>query len=440
MHSGAQPAASILQGPACGQGWEGLGSIACEGRLRIRLSKLSDQTFTFVRTPMARLRLPRWPWLLVIGVAALVLLRLPGWLGGPEVAAYTVERGPLIANVVATGRVETPSRVTLGSEIAGVLIERSVSDGDRVEPGQLVARLRADELEARLKETQTTLAQLELRQRPESAAALREARARAQQARREAERMATLVARGLVAKEQAEQAQETREIAEAQAARAATVAEALAVGGVEERLLRERIATAQAQLERSEVRSLVAGTVLRRLAEPGDVLSAGRGIVEVAVDGPIEIVAQVDERNLDRLSLGQPTLVSADAFPDRREPAEVSFIAPSVDVQTGTVEVRVRLPQPPAYLRQDMTVSIDIEVGRREDALSLPLDALRNPRAAAAEVLAVRAGRVERISLRIGLRGLDRVEVIEGLQAGDRVLPARAAIEPGTRVRLQAAQ
>ena len=384
---------------------------------------------------MARLRLPRWPWLLAIGVVVLVLLRVPGWVQGPEVTVYAVERGPLLANVVATGRVQTPSRVTLGSEIAGVLVERSVTDGDRIAPGQVIARLRDDELRARLHESEAALAQLELRQRPESQAALREARARAQQARREAERMTTLVARGLVAKEQAEQAQEAREIAEAQAARAATVAEALAPAGVEEKLLRERIATATALLARTEVRSLVAGTVLRRLAEPGDVLSAGRGIVEVAVDGPTEIVAQVDERNLDRLALGQSTLVSADAFPERREPGEVSFISPAVDPQTGTVEVRVRVPEPPAYLRKDMTVSIDIEVGRREDALSLPLDALRNPRAGAAEVLVVREGRVERLSLRIGLRGLDRMEVLEGLAAGDFVLPARAAIEPGARVR-----
>lgn len=384
---------------------------------------------------MARLRLPRWPWLLAIAVGVLVLMRVPGWVQGPEVTVYAVKRGPLLANVVATGRVQTPSRVTLGSEIAGVLVERSVSDGDRVAPGQVIARLRDDELRARLNEAEAALAQLELRQRPESQAALREARARAQQAAREAERAAALLARGLIAKEQAEQAAETREIAQAQAARAAAVAEALAPGGVEERLLRERIATATALLARSEVRSLVAGTVLRRLAEPGDVLSTGRGIVEVAVDGPTEIVAQVDERNLDRLALGQPALVSADAFPERREPGEVNFISPAVDPQTGTVEVRVRVPEPPAYLRQDMTVSIDVEVGRREDALSLPLDALRNPRAGAAEVLVVREGRVERVTLRIGLRGLDRVEVLEGLAAGEFVLPARAVVEPGARVR-----
>lgn len=384
---------------------------------------------------MPRLRLPRWPWLLLLLVLAILLMRLPGWWLGPQIATYAVDSGPLLANVVATGRVQTPSRVTLGSEIAGVLIERSVAEGDRVEPGQVIARLRADELQARLNEAEAALAQLELRQRPESRAALREARARAEQARREAERSTTLLARGLIARERAEQADEAVAITAAQAERAVTVAAALAEGGVEERLLRERIASARAQLERAEIRSSVAGTVLRRLAEPGDVLGAGRGILEVAVDGPTEIVAQVDERNLDRLELGQPALVSADAFPERREPGFLSFIAPSVAAQTGTVEVRVRLPEPPAYLRQDMTVSIDIEVGRREQALSLPLDALRNPRPGAAEVWVLREGRVERVAVRTGLRGLERIELLEGVDAGERVLPARLDLAPGSRAR-----
>jgi HlyD family secretion protein len=385
---------------------------------------------------MPRLRLPRWPWLVAAGLLLLVATRVPGWLAGPVVDVYEVQEGPLLANVVATGRVETPSRVTVGSEISGVLLERRVAEGDQVRPGQLIALLRADELAARLAEAEAQLAQLEQRQRPESAASLREATARAAQARRESARLQTLVARGLVARELAEQATETLAIAEAQAARASIVAGALAQGGVEEALLRQRIETARAQFERSEIHSLVAGTVLRRLAEPGDVLQPGRGIVEIAVRGPIEIVAQIDERNLDRLRLGQPALISADAFPAQRVPAEVSFVAPSIDVQTGTVEVRVRVPEPPDTLRQDMTVSVDIEVGRRERALSLPLDAINTTAAGRGEVLRLAQGEVERVSVELGLRGLDRVEVTAGLSAGDRVLPANTAYVEGQRLRV----
>jgi HlyD family secretion protein len=374
-------------------------------------------------------------WLLAGLLGVLLARALPGWIYGPVVEAYAVVEGPLVANVVATGRVETPSRVTIGSEIAGILAERLVTDGDRVAAGQVVARLRDDEAMARVREAEAALAQFEARDRPAAQAALREAEARLAQAQREAERQRDLAARGLVARELLERAEEALAIARAQADGARVRARAAAPGGEDERVLRQRLATARAQLAKTEIRALVDGIVLRRLAEPGDVVGAGRGILELARDGDVEIVAQVDERNLGLLAVGQKALASADAFPDRRFDAEVRFIAPGIDPQTGTIEVRLRVIAPPDYLRQDMTVSVDIETARRERALSVPADALREVRGDRARVLVVRDGRVEAVEVRLGLRGLGRTEVLEGLAAGDAVLPGDSAVAPGSRVR-----
>jgi hypothetical protein len=82
------------------------------------------------------------------------------------------------------------------------------------------------------------------------------------------------------------------------------------------------------------------------------------------------------------------------------------------------------VPEPPATLRQDMTVSIDIEVGRRERALVLPIDAVdASDSAGPPHALVVREGRVARVPIALGLRGVDRVEVLEGLTEGEAVLP-----------------
>lgn len=375
---------------------------------------------------------------LIAGVIGLLLARaLPGWLFGPVVDAYAVVEGPLVANVVATGRVETPSRVTIGSEIAGILAERLVTDGDHIAAGQVVARLRDDEAMARMKEAEAALAQFEARERPAAEAALREAQARLTQAEREAERQRDLAARGLVSRQLQERADETLAIARAQAEGARVRARSATPGGNDEMVLSQRLETARAQLARTEIRSLVDGIVLRRLAEPGDVLGAGRGIVEVARDGDTEIVAQVDERNLGTLAPGQAALASADAFPEQRFDAGIHFIAPGIDAQTGTVEVRLVVPTPPPYLRQDMTVSVDIETGRRERTLSVPTDVLREVRADRARVLAVRDGRVIPVEVRLGLRGLGSTEVLEGLAAGDAVLPGNSTAAPGSRVRVR---
>jgi len=375
---------------------------------------------------------------LVAGILGVVVGRaLPGWIYGPVVEAYAVVEGPLVANVVATGRVETPSRVIIGSEIAGIVAERLVTDGDHVAAGQVVARLRDDEALARVREAEAALAQFETRDRPATQAALREAEARLAQAQREAERQRELAARGLVARQSLERAEEALAIAKAQAEGARVRARSAAPGGEDETVLRQRLATARAQLAKTEIRSLIDGIVLRRLAEPGDVVGAGRGILEVARDGDTEIVAQVDERNLGTLAVGQKALASADAFPDRRFDAEVRFIAPGIDPQTGTIEVRLRVIAPPDYLRQDMTVSVDIETARRERALSVPADALRDVRGDRARVLVVRDGRVEAVEVRLGLRGLGRTEVLEGLTASDAVLPGDSTTAPGSRVRVR---
>lgn len=373
-------------------------------------------------------------WLaLIVG-----LLVVFGWqrrAQGPEVPVEPVRAGPLLANVVATGRVATPSRVIVGTEIVGTLLSREVEPGDRVEAGQVVARLRAEEAEARLAEAEAALTQLIQRTRPEAQAQLAEARARHAQARRESARLADLAARQLVAAERAEQAAEALAIAEAGLRRAEVAAAASAPAGSDARLLEARVASARATLARSEIRAAVAGTVLRRLAEPGEVLSAGRGILELAREGATEVVAQVDERNLDRLALGQTALVSADAYPEQRLAAAVSEIAPAVDVQTGTVEIRLTVTDPPATLKQDMTVSVDIEVGRRDRALSVPNEVLRARLGDRAEVRVLVDGRVERREVQLGLLGLERSEVLSGLADGELALPASVTLEPGSVAR-----
>lgn len=381
---------------------------------------------TFWRTP--------WFWTLLL-LAAFSLYALHTRRQGPLIAVETASIGPLLANVVATGRLATPSRVVIGTEIVGTLEARYVEPGDKVEVGQRVARLRAEEAEARLAEAEAALAQLVQRTRPEAQTLLAETRARHAQAAREAERLRGLAAQKLVATERAEQAAEALSIAEATLRRAELQAAALSPEGADTRLLEARVASARATLARSEIRAMVAGTVLRRLAEPGDVLSAGRGIVELARTGDTEVIAQLDERNLDRVALGQQALLSPDAFPALRLNAQITEIAPAVDVQTGTVEIRLRLAEAPAGLRQDMTVSVDIEIGRRERALSVPNEVLRGRRDDTATVHVLADGVVVARSVKLGLVGLERSEVVQGLSEGELLIAASNPLAPGSRAR-----
>ena len=372
---------------------------------------------------------------LVLVVAALGWLLL-GKLRGPELAAYEVTARPLVQTVVATGRVVAVSRAQVGSPVTGVVLERRVQEGDAVQPGDVLAVLRADDLEAQAAEATAALDQLRRSTRPRAQAAVREAEARLEQASREATRRRDLFARQLIAREALEQALQAETVARTAAEQARLAMQDLAEGGPAEAAALARQATAQALLEKTTIRAEVAGTVLTRNVEPGDLVQPGRVLFEIARAGDTEVLVPVDEKNLEVLALGQPAMCVADAFPARPFPATVSFIAPSVDAQRGSVDIRLAVSPVPDFLRQDMTVSVNVETGRRDRALVVPNDALSEIDGNTARVWRVAEGRASRQTVELGLRGLALTEITAGLQDGDRVLAdAGADIAEGSRVR-----
>jgi HlyD family secretion protein len=179
--------------------------------------------------------------------------------------------------------------------------------------------------------------------------------------------------------------------------------------------------------------------VLTRQVEPGQIVQPGKALMALALAGPTQLVAQVDERFLDQLRVGHSAMVVADAFAGQRFAARVLSIAPSVDAQRGAIEVKFALEQqPPAFLREDMTLSVEVETGRRARALVLQLRALRTQASVeSATVLVVDAGRAQERKVRLGLRSLSAAEILEGLTEGDQVLLG-GTIKPGDRVRAQA--
>ncbi|GGA80379.1 permease [Arenimonas soli] len=372
---------------------------------------------------------------LVLVVAALGWLLL-GKLRGPGFEAYEVTARPLVQTVVATGRVVAVSRAQVGSPVTGVVLDRRVQEGDAVRPGDVLAVLRADDLEAQAAEAAAALDQLRRSTRPRAQAAVREAEARLQQASREATRRRDLFARQLIAREALEQALQAETVARTAAEQARLALQDLAAGGPAETAALARQATAQALLEKTTIRAEVAGTVLTRNVEPGDLVQPGRVLFEIARAGDTELLVPLDEKNLEVLALGQPAMCVADAFPARPFPATVSFIAPSVDAQRGSVDIRLAVSPVPDFLRQDMTVSVNVETGRRDHALVVPNDALAEIDGDTAQVWRVADGRASRQTVGLGLRGLALTEITTGLQDGDRVLADGGAdIADGSRVR-----
>jgi HlyD family secretion protein len=392
----------------------------------------------------------RWPLLVLLLLAA----GAAAWFLLPRsraVDGVLVVRGPLAQTVVATGRVATPARIEISSQLAARIERILVREGDRVGAGQLLVQLRSEEAEASLAaaraalaEAQGRLVQLASVQRPLADQALAQAQANLKLAEQEAQRSRDLLARGYIAQARVDDAERALANARAALLAARAQAEATADGGIEGRLAAHRleqaranVASAQARLELLALRAPADAVVLTRQAEPGDTAQIGRSLLTLAQNGETRIFATVDEKNLRYLRTGLAASAVADAFPGERFEASVYYVAPAVDASRGTVEVRLVVPKPPAFLRPDMTVSVEMVVGRREDALILASEAVRAADTDAPRVLVLRDGRAVSQPVTLGLRGVGTVEVTGGLKADEVVILPTSAVDPGERARLR---
>ena len=139
------------------------------------------------------------------------------------------------------------------------------------------------------------------------------------------------------------------------------------------------------------------------------------------------------------IAVGQQALASADAFPKETFAAEVVYINPGIDLQRASVEVKLWVSDPPAYLRQDMTISVDIEVAKRPGALVLPAASLRGMTGGKPWVMKVERKHAMRQPVKVGIVSAGKAEILEGLEAGDLIVPATAATTEGARIRARPA-
>lgn len=393
--------------------------------------------------------------LLLVPLLILVAAGLAWWAARPPVVTVVeVRAAPLVRTLLFSARVAAASRVEIGATVTGRVREVAVAEGESVQPGQLLLRLESEELQAALeqaqageRQAQARLAGLRSTGRSTAQAAVAQADSVLRAAQAELQRTRELVARGFVSPARLDEAERAVAVAQAQrsgalAQQAATAEQGTEVAQAQAQLAlaRSAVTAARARLEQAQIVSPAAARVLLREVEPGQIVQPGRALLSLALAGPTRLVAQVDERFLEQLQVGQPASVLADAFPERPFAASVWSIAPLVDAQRGAVEVKLSLPQaPPAFLREDMTLSVQVETGRVERALVVPLQALVGERSATGGTVHVaHDGRVEARRVRLGLATLEAAEVVEGLAAGELVLTASSP-PPGARVRVSIA-
>lgn len=380
----------------------------------------------------------------------IVLAAIAGWRlqAGPQVATVEVAEGPFVYTVIATGRVAPTVRVSVGVLVNGRVAATPVAEGSAVAAGQLLVQLEDRDQRAALAQAEAALAQAEAKYAvlareslPQSREGERQAQTTLGEARRNFARQQQLYDQGFISAAQLDAERAKLDIAESQFAASQSrrnsqqSGASLQLARADIAAARAQLAVAQAKLAETRLVAPSAGVLLTRSVETGDIVQPGKEALLLAIDGPTQIRLDVDERYLAGLRLGQPVSVVADAWPRNPFEAKVVYLSRQINNQKGTVEVRLDVARPPAFLRTDMTVSAEIEVARRARALTVPQTVVHDADGPAPWVLRVEDGVARRRAVGLGVVAGGKVEVVAGLKAADRLVPAGAAVVDGMRVR-----
>ncbi len=383
---------------------------------------------------------------LMLIMSAAVIAVLPG----KKVAGFPVGRRDLLQTVVTTGRVTSLARVEVGSQILGSVAAVRVEAGDRVKAGQLLLQLRDDEVRAALDQAQAVVRELEERLKqigtidgPVSQQRLGEAEVTLRHARSAYERTQKLYDAGISSRADLDDAVKNRDVAVGLVERERLQLSNSRPQGGDVRLAEARlgqaraaVAVARERLARTVITAPGDGTVIGRKVEVGDVVQPGAALLVLSRNGRTQITAQIDEKNLGLLRVGQTTIISADAYPDSTFRARLATVVPAIDPLRGTVEARFDVVEPPPYLVPDMTVSLEVEVTRHQNVLTVSSEVIRDA-ATTPWVMLTRDGRTVRQNITLGIKGSGSSEIKSGLKEGDLVLAGYDKTSIGSRIRLR---
>lgn len=386
-------------------------------------------------------------------MAGLLGYAAQAWWRGPVVELESLVRRDLVQTVVGSGHVESPNRVDIASQITATVARVPVQEGMAVRAGEVLVALSDADLQAAARQGELAVVQARARMRqlrdvqsPLAAQALRQAEAQLESARAGLRRSQALVQQGFIGQAALDDAAKAVELADAQRTTARVQLDSTRAAGSDFALAAGAVVEAQAAADVARARAAFAliraprdGLLISRHVEAGDVVQPGKVLMTLSPSGAVQLVLDVDEKNLRLIALGQTAQVSADAFAQERFAATVAYINPGVNAQTGAVEVKLTVDHAPAYLRQDMTVSIDIEVARRPQALVLSSASIHGLDSGVPWCWVYAHGQAHRVALTVGSRSAGLVEVLSGLAEGDRVILGVGTIRDAQRVRARSA-
>jgi len=426
---------------------------------------------------------------LVIVAALAGVAAIGGWswveglVRGRNETAVPVSTGTIQQWVVAIGRVEPVTEVTIANKIPGRINAVLVKEGDTVTVGQRLIQFDDAEFQAQVRMARarvaTTEAEVRRAQRGLEAARARHAEVKSPARREEVEtaradlaqarqralsaevdrlRYRRLVEDGFVARSQYNAAETEAEVARSKVKSAEEALKLVQAGpkpetietamahvreaDAELRRAESHVAQARAEVEHTQavlqstvVLSTVGGRVTRKLVEPGEAVDISAPLVVLGDTRKIIIKAEVDETDVGKLALGQKAMITADAYPGRTFPGTIYEMGQTVGKRKirpedptrmqdmKVLETKIEITEGAAELKLGMTVDVKVSSVYKDKVLVIP-KRLVPAGAKEATVRVAGPGGGQPRAIKLGVRDDEKVEVTAGLSAGDKVLVA----------------
>jgi RND family efflux transporter MFP subunit len=311
-----------------------------------------------------------------------------------EVTLTRVTRADISQTLTVSGTLAAlPNQnVKVSSLVPGRIAELAVAEGDRVEAGQLLAKLDDLPLRDQLQQAEATADQ---------------ARASLENARLALARNQNLFERGIAARKELEDAR----MLESVAAAALRQAEAA-------------LALARLQVSRTEIRSPLGGRVVKRFESVGEQVdgTAAYPIVEVANLNEVELFGNVPALYLPKMRIGRSLSVTTDVFPHAAFRGRVVAISPAVDPSTDVGLVRIRIANSSGLLRLGMFLTVQMPLETHTSALVVPPQAIYRDEHGSPHVYKVEGNVATAVAAQLGIETNDRVELLSGVREGDTVI------------------
>lgn len=369
--------------------------------------------------------------LLLAALAAIFFLTRPAKVDYIDAKAKDYAR-----TLLCTGRVALEESAQIRAKVSGTLTEIKKSEGERISSGEVLAVLDSSERQLELAKAQSdlTLARagyenLINSDYPMAAKDYEKASLEYSAAYDAHERVKSLYEMGGISKQELDNSKSRLDILAAELEKARIRIGALSDGGS---LRKEKLSQVQKsasdieqlrrQIEDYTLASPIEGTIIDAQAENGEFVQAGQLLFTVGNTQSNYVSIMIDEQDIGLLKVGQEAVISPKAYPEKRIGGRLEYISPSVESETGTVEIRIKPLEEDEILIRDLTVDADIKIGEYKAAIAIPSEYVISD-GGRSYVFVYRSGKALKTEIQMSKDSSQGKFIVEkGISQGDKVL------------------